>query len=126
MTTNLSLAIQKTLAVALTVAIGVFATAAALAQKSEFEWTPAHSDFHEVTLEEVQTALNNLHAAPRLLLTDEKIAEVREKIESDDYWAEYYAALVKARMIKQRLNLLNANRWDVVSCLFRAKRWGAF
>ncbi len=97
MTTNLSLA--KTLAsiriIALTIAIGVFSTTMALAQEGDFEWAPAHPDFPEVTLEEVQTALNNLHAAPRLLLTDEKIAEVREKVESDEYWAEYYDALVK-------------------------------
>lgn len=74
-----------------------------MAEETQFEATPAHADFHEVTTGEIESALNSLHVAPRLLLTDEKIAEVRSKIDSDACWSGYYSALAKLADDKAKL-----------------------
>ena len=58
-----------------------------------YEPTPAHPSFRSVSLDEVEVALRNLHPAPRLLLTDKALSETRKKLENDELWFEYYAAL---------------------------------
>lgn len=55
----------------------------------------AHSSFREVQRDEVIKALENIHSAPRILLTDEAIASARLRIETDPRWKSYYEALKK-------------------------------
>ncbi|MBP5620858.1 MAG: heparinase II/III family protein [Thermoguttaceae bacterium] len=55
----------------------------------------AHSSFQDIQRDEVVKALTNIHAAPRILLTDEAIESVRLKIETDPRWKGYYEAIKK-------------------------------
>jgi hypothetical protein len=55
----------------------------------------AHSSFREVQRDEVINALENIHSAPRILLTDEAIASARLRIETNPRWKSYYEALKK-------------------------------
>lgn len=64
-------------------------------ENPKFDPIPTHEGYRSVTTEEIEKALNNLHVAPRLLLTDEKIAEIHAKVESDSCMKGYYEALSK-------------------------------
>ncbi|MDO4557984.1 MAG: heparinase II/III family protein [Planctomycetia bacterium] len=54
---------------------------------------PAHQSFMEVSVDAVNEAFANLSPHPRLLLTEEELAGVREKIGEDSRWRDYYEAL---------------------------------
>ena len=57
---------------------------------------PAHELFRAATMTEVDAAFDSsLAAHPRLLLTDEKMAEVRKKIARDSRWSELFEELRK-------------------------------
>lgn len=74
----------------------------AVSQEAKFEPTPASPNFKSITYEEIESAVRNLHPAPRLLLTDEKMEEVRAKVESTPCWKNYYVALKKLADDKAR------------------------
>ncbi|MBR4832726.1 MAG: heparinase II/III family protein [Thermoguttaceae bacterium] len=49
--------------------------------------------FAEVSQAEIDAAFEKLRPAPRLLLTDEALADVKKKIDADPRWKAYYDAL---------------------------------
>lgn len=73
------------------------------AADSKYEPTPANPNFHSVQRDDVTAALDKIKPSPRLLLTDEAIAGVREKIQADPRWAGYYEALKK--IADEKLNV---------------------
>ncbi len=77
--------------------LGVAGTFAAEAKKTQ----PATAKgFAEVSQAEVDAAFEKLRPAPRLLLTDEALADVKKKIDADPRWKAYCEA-VKRRADKE-------------------------
>lgn len=64
-----------------------------IAAEQTYEATPPHRDFSVVNEEDVINALQNLPPSPRLLLTDDVIESVRQKVQADPRWKLYYDAL---------------------------------
>ena len=64
-----------------------------VASAEEYEPTPANPAFESVSRSDVVAALENVRPAPRLLLTDESISIVRDKIEKDPRWKLFFETL---------------------------------
>lgn len=92
-------AVKKTiLAIFVSVSLLLFPSSAKQTNAAEEDGKTkinAHSSFREVQRDEVIKALENIHSAPRILLTDEAIASARLRIETDPRWKSYYEALKK-------------------------------
>ena len=69
-----------------------FGTAAVAAETKKAEPATAKG-FAEVSQAEVDAAFERLRPAPRLLLTDEALADVKKKIDADPRWKAYCDAL---------------------------------
>ena len=83
------------LAIFVSVSLLLFPSSTKQTNAKKMEITYAHSSFREVQRDEVIKALENIHSAPRILLTDEAIASARLRIETDPRWKSYYEALKK-------------------------------
>ncbi len=77
----------------------VFQSTAAFAAETKKTQDETAKGFPAVSQAEVDAAFEKLRPAPRLLLTDEAIADVKKKIDADPRWKAYYEA-VKRRADK--------------------------
>ncbi|MBR2004020.1 MAG: hypothetical protein IJ991_07545, partial [Thermoguttaceae bacterium] len=71
----------------------VFQSAAAFAAETKKAQDATAKGFPSVSQAEVDAAFEKLRPAPRLLLTDEAIADVKKKIDADPRWKAFYDAL---------------------------------
>jgi len=80
----------------------VFQSTAAFAAETKKTQDETAKGFPAVSQAEVDVAFEKLRPAPRLLLTDEAIADVKKKIDADPRWKAFYDAL--KRRADKKLN----------------------
>lgn len=78
----------------------VLSTAAAFAADAKKAEPATAKGFAAISQAEVDAAFEKLRPAPRLLLTDEALADVKKKVDADPRWKAYYEA-VKRRADKE-------------------------
>ncbi|MBQ9799637.1 MAG: heparinase II/III family protein [Thermoguttaceae bacterium] len=71
----------------------VFSTTAAFAADAKKTEPSTAKGFAEVSQAEIDAAFEKLRPAPRLLLTDEALADVKKKVDADPRWKAYLDAL---------------------------------
>ncbi|MBQ8286995.1 MAG: hypothetical protein IJZ10_11960, partial [Thermoguttaceae bacterium] len=80
----------------------VFQSTASFAAETKKTQDETAKGFPAVSQAEVDAAFEKLRPAPRLLLTDEAIADVKKKIDADPRWKAFYDAL--KRRADKKLN----------------------